>query len=112
MRYIESITITLAFFLALVVIIMAILNFILKMRILNSDSRDTYAYFFKKTSDYKGAALKWAIMLFFAGLGLIVIPFVPLDEMAVNSPLPYGTEAVFLAMGFFVYYLVARKPQA
>lgn len=45
--------------------------------------------------------LKWGLLLCFSGLGLIFLQFIPYD---LNSPLPYGVESVFVAIGFFIYY--------
>ena len=52
-------------------------------------------------------ALKWGLLLFFGGIGLIVLSFVPYD-MA-DSPLPYGIEAVFLSAGFLLYYGISSR---
>lgn len=109
MQNIDNIISTIVVFAAFAVVIIAILNFILKMRILNLGYKDeAFIKLLSKTIEYKESALKWAILLLFGGLGLIVINFIP-NPSAYESPLPYGIEAVFLAAGFMIYYLVARK---
>lgn len=52
-------------------------------------------------------ALKWGLILLFGGIGLVVLEFVP--YRAVDSPLPYGVEAIFLAVGYLTYYGLVRK---
>ncbi len=109
MQNIDNIISTIVVFATFAVVIIAILNFILKMRILNLGYKDeTYIKLLSKSIEYKESTLKWAILLFFGGLGLIVINFIP-NPAAYESPLPYGTEAIFLAAGFMCYYFIARK---
>lgn len=50
----------------------------------------------------KYEALKWGLILFFGGLGLIIIEFIPYESG--NSPLPYGVEAICIAAGLLIYY--------
>jgi hypothetical protein len=52
-------------------------------------------------------ALKWGLLFFFGGLGLIVNYYLP--DGSDLSPLPYGVESVFLALGFLSYYLLVKK---
>jgi hypothetical protein len=109
MQNIDNIISTIVVFAAFAIVIIAILNFILRMRILQLGYKDeTYIKLLSKSIEYKESALKWAILLFFGGLGLIVINYLS-GPAGYESPLPYGIEAVFLAAGFMVYYLVARK---
>lgn len=55
------------------------------------------------------ASLKWGMIVFFGGLGLILLEFISYD---VDSPFPYGVEAVFIATGFLLYYFIMRKDLA
>lgn len=75
----------------------------LKSRIIKSGLIDTETIRLlnQLNGDTKLKALKWVLLLFFSGLGLIFLQFIPYD---LNSPLPYGIEAVFVAIGFFIYY--------
>jgi hypothetical protein len=52
-------------------------------------------------------ALKWALLLFFGGVGLVILAFLP-GQLAA-SPLPYGIEAICLSLGFGIYYLLIRR---
>lgn len=109
MQNIDNIISTVTVFAAFAIVIIAILNFILKMRILQLGYKDeTYIKLLSKSIEYKESALKWAILLFFGGFGMIVINYIP-NPAGYESPLPYGIESVFLAVGFIVYYLIARK---
>lgn len=51
-------------------------------------------------------ALKWGMIIFFGGLGLIILEFIPYEA---DSPFPYGFEAVFIATGFLLYFMIVRK---
>ena len=109
MQNIDNIISTIVVFAAFAIVIIAILNFILRMRILQLGYKDeSYIKLLSKSIEYKESALKWAILLFFGGLGLIVISYTS-NPVSYESPLPYGIEAVFLSAGFIVYYLIARK---
>lgn len=109
MQNVGDIISTIVVFAAFTIVIIAILNFILRMRILNSGYKDeAYIRLLSTSIEYKHSAIKWAVLLFFGGLGLITINYIPTPN-GYESPLPYGIEAIFLAAGFFVYYLITRK---
>ena len=54
--------------------------------------------------DRKRTELKWILLGFFGGIGLVTLEFLPyeMDE----SILPYGVLSIFLAFGLLVYYLI------
>ncbi|WP_276090335.1 hypothetical protein [Pedobacter sp. JY14-1] len=109
MQYMESITISIAFFVTVAVVVIAVLNFILKNRLISSGQTDPELLKMLSNSfDHQLASLKWGVVLAFAGLGLVVINYIP-DARTLESPLPYGIELLFLAIGFQVYYLLAMK---
>ena len=49
--------------------------------------------------------LKWGVVIMTGGLGLILIYYMDLNS---DSPLPYGIESVFIALGFFLYFSVEK----
>jgi hypothetical protein len=88
-------------------ILVAFMNFLLKWKVLSSGQVDEQSLeLIKKQSD-KYLMLRWGILLLFGGLGLMVLQFVP--YYADQSPLPWGIEAIFLAIGFLVYYAIVKK---
>ncbi|MCW3466093.1 hypothetical protein [Chitinophaga nivalis] len=92
----------------LTLIVIAFLNFLLKRRIIDAGQiNEYYIKLLNKQPDALGT-LKWGILFLFGGLGLIVTGFLPYPE---SSPIPWGVEAVALAAGFLVYYLIVRKQQ-
>jgi len=97
-----------AAFSAMAFVIDRLLSYRLKSRVVKSGITDVETIkLLNKVNGYtKLQALKWALLLFFAGVGLIIIQFIPYD---LNSPLPYGIEAVSIATGFFIYYLILFK---
>ena len=57
-------------------------------------------------SQNKLSPLKWGLVGLFAGMGLIVIQFLPFDA---NTTLPWGIEITCIAIGFLIYYFVAKN---
>ena len=54
----------------------------------------------------KFASLKWGLLMFFAGLSLIIMEYIPVSP---ESPLPYGLFAVSVSLGFLIYYFIAKQ---
>jgi len=54
----------------------------------------------------KYASLKWGLILFFSGLSLVMMEFVPTYG---NSPLPYGMFAISVSLGFLIYYYLVKR---
>src|SRR5471030_1591475 len=94
-------------FIIISVVIIAWYNFRLKKRIIDSGPIDNDAInFLKKLTDNGVEQLKWGCVLFSGGLGLVVAHYLPYEP---DSSLPYGIEAMFIAAGFLVYYLIIRR---
>lgn len=91
-------------------VITAFLNYRLKKRILDAGPVDeNILKLIPAFPRMNTEMLKWGVILLFAGLGLIVLEFIPYNVE--HSPLPYGVETVFIAIGFLVYfYMVKNKP--
>jgi hypothetical protein len=85
-----------------------LLNFSLKKRVLDSEVLNEHAVkVVQSLSDSRISSLKWAILLFCGGLGLVVLEF--LSYKVENSLLPYGVEAMFLSAGYWIFYLLSKK---
>jgi len=105
-----------AFFVAVIGIVIVIAwviiswyNYRLKKRIIESGPINEDAMSFIKNLSGTGTeALKWGCVIFSGGLGLVVCSIIP---YAYDSVLPYGLEAMFIAAGFLVYYVIIRKQQ-
>lgn len=93
---------------AITIVIIAILNYRIQSKIVKSGLSDENSIraLANLYYDFKVNTLKWGIILFFSGTGLIVLNFVPYN---INSTLPYGIETVFLSAGFIGYYLFSKK---
>lgn len=98
-----------ALLIIIAVIIIALLKYRLKMRMIESSNIDDRLLESLTGPDAKLEALKWGLILFFGGTGLIVIEFLPFDST--QSSLPYGVEIVFLAAGFLSYYLLLQSKE-
>jgi hypothetical protein len=58
-------------------------------------------------------SLKWGLIAFMAGLGLIIIEIIRSNNPeAVNfqeAVLPYGIELVFISLGFLIYFFIVNS---
>lgn len=84
-------------------------NFRLKKRIIDSGPiNDDAMGFLKNLSGTGSESLKWGCVVFMGGMGLVLINYIPNGP---DSSLPYGLEAMFIAAGFLIYYILIRKQQ-
>ena len=83
-------------------------DYILKKKMIDKGyvNEDTQAIFKKSTDENKYSSLKWGLIIFFAGLSLIIMEYIQYDA---ESPLPYGLFAVFVSLGFLIYYFLVKK---
>ncbi len=58
------------------------------------------------TQTGKYGSLKWGLLVLFGGIGLIVINYLDYRH---DSPLPFGMFAVFLSLGFLIYYFYVKR---
>ena len=81
-------------------------NYSLKKKLIDKNmvNEETANLFRKETS--KQSALKWGLIVLFGGIGLIIIDSMGLDG---DEAMPYGIEAVCIALGFLGYYAITRK---
>lgn len=63
---------------------------------------------FKKQSQQVNSysSLKWGLVILFGGMALVIVEYIPYAE---NSPLPFGVFAIFIAVGFLIYYGIVKK---
>jgi len=97
-----------AAFSAVAFIINGILGYRIKLKMIKTGLVDLESIKLLKqlNGDTRLRALKWGLILFFGGVGLLILQVVP---YSLNSPLPYGIESISIAVGFFIYYLLAFK---
>src|SRR5258708_31372118 len=83
-------------------------DYILKKKMIDKGyvNEDTQAIFKQHTADNKYSSLKWGLIVFFGGLALIIMEYIPVRP---ESPMPYGLFAVFVSVVFLLYYYVAKK---
>lgn len=84
-------------------------DYILKKKMIDKGfvNEDTQAIFRKQmSSENRTSALKWGLIIFFAGLSLIIMEYVPAGP---ESPLPYGLFAVSVSLGFLIYYFMVKQ---
>jgi hypothetical protein len=83
-------------------------NYILKKKMIEKGyvNEDTQAIFKQHTENNKFSSLKWGLVVFFAGLSLILMEYIKVEP---QSPLPYGLFAVSVSLGFLIYYYIVRR---
>ncbi|MFT4736774.1 MAG: hypothetical protein ACI8QD_001953 [Cyclobacteriaceae bacterium] len=62
----------------------------------------------KGVEDNKYSGLKWGLILLSAGIGLVIINYVPYDS---DTPFPYGILSICVAIGFLTYYMLVKRDQ-
>jgi hypothetical protein len=74
-------------------------DYILKKKMIEKGfvNDDTQAFFKQHSTDGKYSSLKWGLIIFFAGLSLVIMEFIPTER---DSPLPYGLFALSVSLGF------------
>lgn len=50
--------------------------------------------------------LKWALVIFFGGLALVLLEFIPYEH---DSPLPYGLFALSISLGLLIHFFIVRN---
>lgn len=83
-------------------------DYILKKKMIEKGyvNEDTQAIFKRNTDENRYSSLKWGLIILFAGLSLVLMDFIDYDT---QSPLPYGLFAVFVSLGFLIYYFIVKK---
>ena len=69
-------------------------------------NEETQSIFKEHKVSNKYSALKWGLIIFSAGIALIVIDSLDVQP---DSTLPYGIFAVALSLGFMAYYYIVKK---
>lgn len=58
-------------------------------------------------------SLKWGLVAFTAGLGLIIIEIISsyssVNTNLYETALPYGIELVFISLGFLIYFFLVNR---
>lgn len=93
---------------ALVFFTRTITDYILKKKMIEKGfvNDDTQSIFKNHSDENRFASLKWGLIIFFAGLSLVVLEYLEFDR---QSPLPYGLFAVSVSLGFLIYYFIVKK---
>jgi len=94
----------------LVLFTKAITSYLLRKKMIDKGyvNEETQSIFKNEapSPDNKYATLKWGLIIFFAGLSLIVLEYLDFDR---ESPLPYGLFAMCVSLGFLLYYVMIRR---
>jgi len=93
-------------FFGIVSIIKAFSQHFLRKKILDKNDLGESTIRALRLEENRHAALKWGMVVFFGGLGLILLEYIPYEY---DSPLPFGIEAVMISIGFLVYYFLVKK---
>ena len=94
-------------FYGIVSIIRAIADYQLRRRLIQSGHVDpSVSGILHPPQDNRLMALKWGLIILFGGMGLIIIS---LFDMSSHSALPFGIEAVSIAIDFLTYYFASQR---
>ncbi len=97
-------------FTGIVSIIKAISSYQLRRRLIQQGQVDPQSVRVLQSSvSPRLSALKWGLVTLFGGIGLIIIS---ITNVNVDSPLPFGIEAVCIATGFLVYYFISKNEES
>lgn len=108
MKQLMPFIIIIVFFILIAIFILALYHYRLKKRIIDAGPLDeTGLKFLARLSGSGNEAVKWGLLLLSAGIGLVVLEYVPFS--AEDSPAPYGIEMIFIGAGFLLYYLFLKK---
>lgn len=92
------------------IIIIALYNYRLKKRIIESGPIDDNSLkFLMSLSGVGSEVLKWGLILLFGGASLVLVEFLPYP--ANESTVPYGVVLIGIALGFLSYYLIMKRQE-
>jgi hypothetical protein len=83
-------------------------DYVLKKKMIDKGfvNDDTQAIFKQHMSDNRYSSLKWGMIIFFAGLSLVLMEYIPARS---DSPMPYGLFALSVSLGFLLYYFIVQR---
>lgn len=83
-------------------------DYVLKKKMIDKGfvNNDAQSIFKQHTAENKFSSLKWGLILFFAGISLVMMEYIPTSP---ESPLPYGLFAIAISLGFLIYYVIVKK---
>ncbi len=90
--------------------IIAITNYLLKKKLIQSGHLDSESQklITQNFAGMKFDNLKWGLILLFAGIGLVIIDFLPIEAIH-NMHLPIGIELIFVSLGFLIYFFYMKN---
>lgn len=93
---------------AITILVIALLNHRIKLRMIKAGFVDDNAVkaLNKLNYDLRVDTLKWGLVFLSGGAGLIVLSFM---HFMPDSPMPYGIELLFIAVGLLSYFLLTRS---
>lgn len=91
---------------SVVLIVSISTNFSLKKRLIEKNLVGEEAMSFFRSVDNKLNALKWGLIILFGGIGLVIIDACRLDG---DDAMTYGIEAISVAIGFILYFFIAKR---
>lgn len=91
---------------SVILFVSIITNYSLKRKLIDKNMVNEEATSLFKNETGKQNSLKWGLIILFAGIGLIIIDSMNLDG---EDAMAWGVEAVSIAVGFLIYYFVAKK---
>ena len=94
-------------FYGIVSIVKAITDYQLRRKLINLGHIDKQSTeILSRTRNNHLESLKWGLIILFGGIGFIIISHPAID---IDSPFPFGVMSVCIAIGFLLYFFIARR---
>ena len=117
MEHLSEILITAVVFAGIYYILNLLADYLLKRRLIKAEQYDRVGILDnpKPTNEEvnKYPSLKWGLVAFMAGLGLILIEVLKQSNKTMfdylDSVLPFGILLVFVSLGFLIYFFIMNS---
>jgi len=110
--HIEELLLAVVIFAGLYLIIKGFTDFLLKRKLINAGHVDKVGILESHNSTGQNTypMLKWGLVTLFAGIGLLILAFINMNEMEYTrrSLLQVGIELIAVSIGFLSYFILMR----
>lgn len=111
MNVIGPFVVAITFFIWFAVVIISLSNNRLKKKMIELGHIDENAIkLLSQSFKFRFNNLKWGLILFFGGLGLVIISLLP-KHLQHDSAFPFGLEIILISIGFLTYFIIVKNKE-
>lgn len=111
MHLVAPFIVGITFFICVAVVIISLSNNRLKKKMIELGHVDENSIkLLSQSLKFRFNNLKWGLILFFGGLGLVIISLLP-DNLQHDSAFPFGLEIIMISIGFLTYFMVVKNKE-